>query len=174
MQVPDDWRKERVEKRAAKGGNFACVHLRRGDYARGRGSRAPSIAGAADQVSKAMASRGLGVVFVATDANPQEWQDFERGLKNLKVVRFVPTKAELKKFGDGGVAIIDQVQNQSSIHARKLMTCTVRVVYRNEISHASKNPFFLPGCLSPCQIFHWNQRFHLYVQVPSLHKVTSA
>ena len=110
LQVPDDWRKERVEKRAEKGGKFACVHLRRGDYARGRGSRAPSIAGAADQVSKVMASRGLEVVFIATDADPQEWQDFERGLNNLKVVRFVPTKAELKKFVDGGVAIIDQVK----------------------------------------------------------------
>ena len=110
LQVPDDWREERVEKRAVKGGKFACVHLRRGDYARGRGSRAPSIAGAADQVSKVMASRGLEVVFIATDADPQEWQDFERGLNNLKVVRFVPTKAELKKFVDGGVAIIDQVK----------------------------------------------------------------
>jgi len=106
--VPHDWREEKVDKRASKGGKFACVHLRRGDYARGRGLRAPSIAGAADQVSKAMASRGLETVFVATDANAQEWQDFERGLKHLKVVRFVPTKAELKKFGDGGVAIIDQ------------------------------------------------------------------
>ena len=109
MQVPSDWREERVDKRASKGGKFACVHLRRGDYARGRGSRAPSIAGAADQVSKAMSIRGLGTVFVATDANLQEWQDFERDLKQFKVVRFVPTKTELKKFGDGGVAIIDQV-----------------------------------------------------------------
>lgn len=133
--VPDDWREERVEKRAAKGGNFACVHLRRGDYARGRGSRAPSIAGAADQVSKAMASRGLGVVFVATDANPQEWQDFERGLKNLKVVRFVPTKAELKKFGDGGVAIIDQAvcRHAKYFIGTKDSTFTFRIQEEREI-----------------------------------------
>ena len=120
--MPSDWREERVDKRASKGGKFACVHLRRGDYARGRGSRAPSIAGAADQVSKAMSSRGLGTVFVATDANLQEWQDFERDLKQFKVVRFVPTKTELDKFGDGGVAIIDQVSKQP----RPLRTCKGR------------------------------------------------
>ena len=129
-------------KRTSKGGKFACVHLRRGDYARGRGTRAPSIAGAADQVSKVMASRGLGVVFVATDANLQEWQDFERGLKHLKVVRFVPTKAELKKFGDGGVAIIDQVK-YLPIHVR---TCNIHYLWNIRIEFPSKSLFFQAVC----------------------------
>ena len=41
--VPEDWREEGGRGRRVKGGNFGCVHLRRGDYSRGRGSRAPTI-----------------------------------------------------------------------------------------------------------------------------------
>ena len=114
LQVPQDWREERVDERSPKGGKFACVHLRRGDYARGRGSRAPSIKGAAEQVGQALTSRGLETLFVATDADVQEWQRFKKGLEKFKVVRFDPSKDELKNFGDGGVAIIDQVRNSKS------------------------------------------------------------
>ena len=119
-----------MEKREAKGGKFACVHLRRGDYARGRGSRAPTIAGAADQVSKALVSRGLGVVFVATDANSQEWQEFKKGLENFEVVRYVPSTAELQDYGDGGVAIIDQVRGNTG-----LLQCSVAQSRNRKTKH---------------------------------------
>ena len=76
---------EGVDERSPKGGKFACVHLRRGDYARGRGSRAPTIKGAAEQVGQALTSRGLETLFVATDADVQEWQRFKKGLEKFKV-----------------------------------------------------------------------------------------
>ena len=111
-----------MDKRSPRGGKFACVHLRRGDYARGRGSRAPTIEGAAEQVGQALTRRGLETLFVATDADVQEWQRFKKGLEKFKVVRFDPSKDELKNFGDGGVAIIDQVRysnnNSCTIFAR--------------------------------------------------------
>ena len=62
VQVPGDWRKEVGVEGRRRGGEWACVHLRRGDYARGRGSRAPTIPGAAGQVAAAMQARGLQVI----------------------------------------------------------------------------------------------------------------
>lgn len=133
--VPKDWREERVGERSPKGGKFACVHLRRGDYARGRGSRAPTIKGAAEQVGQALTSRGLETLFVATDADLQEWQRFKKGLQKFKVVRFDPSKDELKNFGDGGVAIIDQAvcRHAQYFIGTKDSTFTFRIQEEREV-----------------------------------------
>ena len=137
-----------MDERSPKGGKFACVHLRRGDYARGRGSRAPTIEGAAEQVSQALTRRGLETLFVATDADVQEWQRFKRGLKKFKVVRFDPSKDELKNFGDGGVAIIDQVRYSKS--NRNLIVAQLSFKSGTHISAQDS------GCVPTCSVLHWH------------------
>jgi hypothetical protein len=123
--LPADWRQEGGRGRADRGGPFACVHLRRGDYARGRGARAPTIgglgetvqptilllAGAAKQLEEKLSKRSLTTLFVATDADREEFDQLvaELYIKGVKAVRFQPTVGELEAFRDGGVAIIDQV-----------------------------------------------------------------
>ena len=148
LQVPKDWREERVGERSPKGGKFACVHLRRGDYARGRGSRAPTIKGAAEQVGQALTSRGLETLFVATDADLQEWQRFKKGLQKFKVVRFDPSKDELKNFGDGGVAIIDQVRYSKSNENS--------IVVQFSLESGTKISAQDSGCVSTCSVLHWD------------------
>merc|ERR1719397_1779815 len=73
--LPADWREEggAGAARQQRGGQYACVHLRRGDFARSR----------------------------ATQVASPKWAGRQLAAR--------PTKQELRQFGDGGVAIIDQI-----------------------------------------------------------------
>ena len=142
-EVSKDWREENGEGgRSSRGGNYACVHLRRGDYSRGRGSRAPTVEGAARQLAKVLEERELEVLFVATDAEKREWKELVEELgKGIRVVRFEPLTEELQLYKDGGVAIIDQVKS------RKLPPMT----------------FPTPGCVQPRAVLCWQQGQHFHV-----------
>jgi len=105
-----DWREDIEQPRNYKGGDYACIHLRRGDYARGRGSSVASVGGAAKQIKAKMKERKLKKLFVATDAGDKEWEEFEEKMGyKIELFRYWPTEDELEKYKDGGVAIIDQL-----------------------------------------------------------------
>jgi len=132
--VQDDWREHMAERRE-RGGPFGCVHLRRGDFARSRKDQVPSIRWAGEQLSKKMREKKLGVLFVSSDATKEEFRELSANTKDVKVVRFEPTKEELELFKDGGVAIIDQ---SICSHARyfigsKESTFTFRIQEEREI-----------------------------------------
>lgn len=105
--VEEDWRNQKAERKE-RGGDYGCVHLRRGDFARSRQEQVPSISGAGKQLAKRMRDRDLKVVFVSTDATKREFQELQENMEEIKAVRFEPTEEELKAFKDGGVAIVDQ------------------------------------------------------------------
>ena len=93
---------------------------RRQDYVRARPQEVPSLKSAAIQTKKLLKRLNLTRVFVSSDAPDEEIHEFERFLKRKKlkngdteelpysVHRFRPSQEELREFGDGGVAIIDQ------------------------------------------------------------------
>lgn len=114
-------------KRTAKGGPYLSVHLRRKDFVWGRGKQVPSISGAARQIVELLEQNELKAVFIATDtSNESKICDFNclqssaclvlvfEQLRNeignsYTVLRYIPSKEVLKEYGDGGVAIIDQI-----------------------------------------------------------------
>ena len=52
----------------------------------------------------------LKTVFVSTDAPKEEFQQFRDSLgSGFEAVKFVPDPDVLKKYKDGGVAVIDQI-----------------------------------------------------------------
>ena len=66
----------------------------------------PSLEGAATQINNLKSLQGLSKVFLATDAPLQERKKLAKLVKG--VVWYTPSQTELNRFGDGGVAIIDQ------------------------------------------------------------------
>ena len=132
--VKDDWRDHKVV-RGERGGEFGCVHLRRGDFARSRRDQVPTIRWAGEQLRRKMEERKLAVLFVSSDASKEEFSELSKNIKGVKVVRFEATEQELEKFKDGGVAIIDQ---SICSHARyfigsKESTFTFRIQEEREI-----------------------------------------
>ncbi|XP_019630147.1 PREDICTED: GDP-fucose protein O-fucosyltransferase 2-like [Branchiostoma belcheri] len=102
----EDWRTFKPAVGSAKGGPYLAVHLRRGDFARSHTKNVPSLQGAAKQINLIMQEQKLEKVYLATDANDQEVKEIQKTVKGL--VRFKPTKEQLNKYKDGGIAIIDQ------------------------------------------------------------------
>ena len=86
-----------------------ALHFRRRDYLRSRHNKVPSLKWAAEQVKKKLKEHALDVLFVATDAPQEEFQELQAHLPEYKVVRYQPPKDIHVRFKDGGVAIIDQL-----------------------------------------------------------------
>lgn len=106
---PVDWTEEK-SRRDARGGPYVAVHLRRRrDFLVGHKATVPSIKSAASQLKEKMNELGLTVLFVATDAEQHEFEELKSHLPQYKVMRFVPSNYVMRKFKDGGVAIIDQI-----------------------------------------------------------------
>jgi len=107
--VSQDWRSHKAE-RIARGGPFACVHLRRKDYVYSRKDQIPSIQGAAKQLLKKLGERKLTTLFVATDAPYDEFNELVKLMDpDVAVLKYMPENDILKTYKDGGVAIIDQI-----------------------------------------------------------------
>lgn len=92
----------------AKGGPYAAVHLRRKDYLYAHSKEVPSLENAAKQVKKYLKKYSLKKLFVATDANTQDFAAFKDFMDGIEVHKFIPSTKELEQLKDGGVAIIDQ------------------------------------------------------------------
>ncbi len=115
-RLADRWEDQRPERSPERGGDYLCLHLRRKDYVRSRQGQIPSLEGAAEQARRKMGELGLRRAFVATDAPEEEFRRFGRALAEggredqpLEAVRFEPDWETLRAFGDGGVAIVDQI-----------------------------------------------------------------
>uniref|UniRef100_S4RC46 GDP-fucose protein O-fucosyltransferase 2 n=1 Tax=Petromyzon marinus TaxID=7757 RepID=S4RC46_PETMA len=134
----EDWRKMRVKVGTATGGPYLAAHLRRKDFLYGHSGDVPSLEAAANTLHRLMKQLKLPRVFIATDADqddlrvcaglvdrhcersnatrearsltPELFGAEVRELRTLlpQMVHFEPSQAELHRFLDGGVAIIDQ------------------------------------------------------------------
>ncbi|XP_032671936.1 GDP-fucose protein O-fucosyltransferase 2 isoform X2 [Odontomachus brunneus] len=144
-----DWTKEKSQ-RNAKGGPYLAVHFRRRDFIVGHKDSMSTIESAASQLIEKMNELGLHVLFVATDAVPEEFERLEWYLARYKVMRYVPSWSEIKRFKDGGVAIIDQI---ICSHARYFIgthesTFTFRIQEDREIMGFSPKTTFNRLCKS--------------------------
>ncbi|CAK1587905.1 unnamed protein product [Parnassius mnemosyne] len=92
---------------------YISIHWRRQDFARSRQRDIPSLQGTIKQIHKAIENYvpNIEKVFIASDASTTEIKELERGLQVLgyKVYYYVPSKSDLARYKDGGVAIIDQI-----------------------------------------------------------------
>lgn len=105
---PADWTKEK-NRRDARGGPYLAVHLRRRDFVMAHKASVPTIKDTAVQLQNKMDKLGLSALFVATDAEQNEFEELKSYLPQYKVMKYVPSNYVINKFKDGGVAIIDQI-----------------------------------------------------------------
>ncbi|CAH3158982.1 unnamed protein product [Porites evermanni] len=103
--MDEDWTKNHKKEGSAKGGPYLAVHLRRADFLYAHPDDVPSLDNSIKQIKEILDKQKLDMVFLATDADKEEI-DY---LKNkLPLVKYDAPKKILQKYGDGGVAIIDQ------------------------------------------------------------------
>ncbi|CAF1159054.1 unnamed protein product [Didymodactylos carnosus] len=107
-----DWTKMKREHGAAIGGPYISVHLRRRDYVQARSKQIPSLASAAKQLCVLLDKYQLDQIYLSTDADENEIQEFKTYVSNInstyRVIHYKPDKTELETILDGGKAIIDQ------------------------------------------------------------------
>lgn len=89
------------------GGNYLGVHLRRMDFVRSHGDLAPSVTGIVNQLKQILKEQKLNKVFIATDGISELKDPLVKSF-GAEVHWFEPTDKQLHRYGDGGVAIIDQ------------------------------------------------------------------
>ncbi|UYV74450.1 POFUT2 [Cordylochernes scorpioides] len=104
--MEDDWVTAR-SFHPALGGPYLAVHLRRQDFVSSRAAQVPSLAAAATQIDALLSKLGLNLVFIATDAPEEEFQELQSMVKEGTVLRFEPRAGD-DWLGPGGVAAVDQ------------------------------------------------------------------
>jgi len=143
-EVKEDWWRHRAGRQQGRGGDYGCVHMRRGDFARSRGSQVPSVASVGKQLAQRLKKRDLDLLFVATDASEKELKVLRDNTPGIRVSRYRPSEAELRDYRDGGVAIIDQIVCS---HARYFIgtresTFTFRIQEEREMMGFSEDETF--------------------------------
>lgn len=91
---------------------YLSIHWRRQDFARSRGNDVPTISGTAKQIHSALKKLpNIQKVFIATDASMAELNKLEKELTDLgyEIHFFLPSASIIEEYGDGGIAIIDQI-----------------------------------------------------------------
>ncbi|KAF6019994.1 POFUT2 [Bugula neritina] len=106
--MDDDWTKQERELGSAKGGPYLAAHLRRNDFTWHDTKEVPSLEYAAKQLDELMVKLGLKKIFIATDGTASEYKTLKGLLSKYELYRFRPSKKELSKLLDGGVAVVDQ------------------------------------------------------------------
>uniref|UniRef100_A0A2A4KA84 GDP-fucose protein O-fucosyltransferase 2 n=1 Tax=Heliothis virescens TaxID=7102 RepID=A0A2A4KA84_HELVI len=117
---------------------YLSVHWRRQDFARSRGNDVPSITGTVKQIHKALKKLpNIKKVFIATDASMSELNNLEKELSSLgyEIHFFLPSTAMIEEYGDGGIAIIDQIICSHAVHfiGTHESTFTFRIQEEREI-----------------------------------------
>ncbi|KAJ8705729.1 hypothetical protein PYW08_012775 [Mythimna loreyi] len=117
---------------------YLSVHWRRQDFARSRGNDVPSISGTAKQICDALKKLPkIKKVFIATDASMSELNKLEKELTDhgYEVHFFLPSASIIDEYGDGGVAIIDQIICSKAAHfiGTHESTFTYRIQEEREI-----------------------------------------
>ncbi|XP_016998667.2 GDP-fucose protein O-fucosyltransferase 2 [Drosophila takahashii] len=110
VQRPVMWELERG-KRNARGGDYLCAHLRRGDFVRSREATTPTLKAAAQQVKQLLRAYNMTTVFLASDATPYELMELkELFQRSFRFVHFAPeSNGQRRELKDGGVAVVDQL-----------------------------------------------------------------
>ncbi|CAL4144320.1 unnamed protein product, partial [Meganyctiphanes norvegica] len=154
-EVEDDWRDTKKRHDSAIGGPYLGVHLRRQDFLHARGDQVPSLKLAAKQISKLLVGHNIDNVFIATDAPDVEFSDLKGYLEGYNVWRYKPNPEFQNNWGDGGVAIVDQI---ICSHARYFIgsyesTFSFRIQEEREILGFSTKSSFnrLCGKKKPCE-----------------------
>ncbi|EDO42964.1 predicted protein, partial [Nematostella vectensis] len=106
--MDEDWRKNKKQEGVAKGGPYIGVHLRRADFLYAHPDKVPSLDNVAKQLKKFLKKEKLEKVFLSTDADQSGKCNVDYLKSKLPIVKYDPPQRILEKFGDGGVAIIDQ------------------------------------------------------------------
>jgi peptide-O-fucosyltransferase len=110
----DDWTKMKRHHGQALGGPYLAIHLRRRDYVTARAAHVPSLEHAARQACRFLDRLNLSRLFIASDADDNELEQFRQhthsicrvSLHDIHVYR--PDEKTRKTLLDGGKAIVDQ------------------------------------------------------------------
>ncbi|KAM8719491.1 hypothetical protein ACLKA7_012104 [Drosophila subpalustris] len=148
VQRPAMWELERP-KRDARGGDYLCAHLRRGDFVKSRESTTPTLKAAAQQIKQLLRAFNLSTVFVASDATPYELLELKELFYRFRFVHFTPeSNAQRHQLKDGGVAIVDQLICSYARHfvGTYESTFTYRIYEEREILGFSKSSTFNTFC----------------------------
>ncbi|CAO1416757.1 unnamed protein product [Diamesa hyperborea] len=135
VQRPVKWINEKPYT-GAVGGDYLCVHMRRGDFLHGREAQMPTLRSVAAQIKRSLVQLGLHKVFISSDCTGLEYKDLKAYLRAINVYKYkAHSKVLQEKLGDGGVAIIDQI---ICSNARKFIgtyesTFTYRIYEEREI-----------------------------------------
>ncbi|XP_068743866.1 GDP-fucose protein O-fucosyltransferase 2-like isoform X1 [Montipora capricornis] len=100
-----DWTKNQKKEGSAEGGPYLALHLRRGDFLYAHPDKVPSLDNTVKQIKELLKKHKLDTVFLATDSTKEE-VDYLKS--KLPLVKYDAPRTILHKYGDGGVAIIDQ------------------------------------------------------------------
>ncbi|XP_029190508.1 GDP-fucose protein O-fucosyltransferase 2-like [Acropora millepora] len=100
-----DWTKNQKREGSANGGPYLAVHMRKGDFLYAHPDKVPSLDNTITQIKELLKKHSLNMVFLATDSTKE---DVEYLKSKLPLVTYNAPKTILNKYGDGGVAIIDQ------------------------------------------------------------------
>ncbi|XP_034476870.1 GDP-fucose protein O-fucosyltransferase 2 [Drosophila innubila] len=148
VQRPAMWELERP-KRDARGGDYLCAHLRRGDFVKSRESTTPTLKAAAQQIKQLLRAFNLTTVFVASDATPYELLELKELFYRFRFVHFTPeSNVQRQQLKDGGVAIVDQLICSYARHfvGTYESTFTYRIYEEREILGFSKSSTFNTFC----------------------------
>uniref|UniRef100_G3MS55 GDP-fucose protein O-fucosyltransferase 2 n=2 Tax=Amblyomma TaxID=6942 RepID=G3MS55_AMBMU len=104
--LEEDWKIVPNRTHYALGGPYLAVHLRRQDYVNSRPKDVPDLKWAAEQIRVLLKKHGLRKVFIATDAQDEEFKTLKTYLP--EAVRFEPSNEVREQLKDGGLAIVDQ------------------------------------------------------------------
>jgi len=107
--IPEKWENHQPKRGTAKGGPYICAHVRRKDYVFSRENQIPNLESAAAQLRLKCQEHNVDTVFIATDAPDSEFNQIKSFLHDIKVLRYKPPSEVLKRYKDGGVAILDQI-----------------------------------------------------------------
>ncbi|XP_060662059.1 GDP-fucose protein O-fucosyltransferase 2 [Drosophila nasuta] len=148
VQRPAMWELER-HKRDARGGDYLCAHLRRGDFVKSRESTTPTLKAAAQQMKQLLRAFNMTTVFVASDATPYELLELKELFYRFRFVHFTPeSKWQRNQLKDGGVAIVDQLICSYAKHfvGTYESTFTYRIYEEREILGFNKASTFNTFC----------------------------
>lgn len=103
----EDWRNQVPKDGSAKGGSYLGIHMRRGDFTYAHQETVPSIKEIGTEAAKVLKKYKLKNVYLSTDGSDEEVGELQSYLA-AKIHRYPRKKDIIKKYRDGGVAIIDQ------------------------------------------------------------------
>ncbi|KAJ8704042.1 hypothetical protein PYW07_013336 [Mythimna separata] len=119
VNIAEQYISQHLKCKTERCDTYLSVHWRRQDFARSRGNDVPSISGTAKQIRNVLKMLPtIKKVFIATDASMVELNKLGKALSNrgYKIHFFLPSESIIDEYGDGGIAIIDQIICSKAAH----------------------------------------------------------